>query len=294
MLLLVQIGYAPHHPAYRERTPTSNRPWAPSGRGENLTGDLTGDLTGRAVNSSHPLSLTYNLTMMGFEESELVEAGLTVDGQSNYGRGDHLTGDLTGARYRYYDRFRGRLMVPIRNEQGVVVAFGGRALDIPSQIPSQMSSQIPTQTMSALDPSSIHTIAISTLAVAAKMSTNGRARVTLERGVHLTGDLTGGTADNHADITVTPSSGTVVGAITTPTVPTGSGAGNGNSNTVAKYLNSPESALFKKGQTLYGMDLARHHIAAMKQVVMVEGYFDVIAMHDVGVVHAVGTRHDMT
>ena len=288
---LVNIGYAPHHPAYRERTPTSNRPWA-TGRGENLTGDLTR----RAVNSSHPSSLTYNLTMMGFEESELVEAGLTVDGQSNYGRGDHLTGYLTGARYdltvaryRYYDRFRGRLMVPIRNEQGVVVAFGGRALDIPSQIPSQISSQ----TMSALDPSPTHTHTLSTLAVATKASTSGRARVTLERGVHLTVNT-----DNDSDTTVTPSSSTStgtgtstgIGAITTtPTAPTGSGTGNSNSNTVAKYLNSPESDLFKKGQTLYGMDLARHHIAAMKQVVMVEGYFDVIAMHDVGVVHAVGT-----
>ena len=303
---LVQIGYAPHHPAYRERTPTSNRPWATTtGRGEKLTGDLTGDLTGRAVNSSHPASLTYNLTMMGFEESELVEAGLTVDGQSNYGRGDHLTGDLTGARYRYYDRFRGRLMVPIRNEQGVVVAFGGRALDIPSQNPSQ--------TMSAPDPSSTHTHALSTLAVATKASTSGRARVTLERGVHLTGDLTGGSniggtagvragvTDNDVDTTVTTSfstgtntstaTGTGIGVITIPTVSAGSGtvSSNSNSNTVAKYLNSPESALFKKGQTLYGMDLARHHIAAMKQVVMVEGYFDVIAMHDVGVVHAVGT-----
>ena len=43
-----------------------------------------------------------------------------------------------------------------------------------------------------------------------------------------------------------------------------------------------------QGQTLFGMDLARHHIASVKHAVVVEGYFDVIAMHDVGMVNAVG------
>ena len=51
----------------------------------------------------------------------------------------------------------------------------------------------------------------------------------------------------------------------------------------------PHLVLLTQGHTLFGLDQAKHHIPAVKQTVMVEGYFDVIAMHDVGVVNAVGT-----
>ncbi|GAG45616.1 unnamed protein product, partial [marine sediment metagenome] len=43
-----------------------------------------------------------------------------------------------------------------------------------------------------------------------------------------------------------------------------------------KYLNSPETPLFHKGQTLYGLPQARDAIQADRRVVVVEGYFDVI------------------
>ncbi len=46
-----------------------------------------------------------------------------------------------------------------------------------------------------------------------------------------------------------------------------------------KYLNSPETELFDKGNTLYGLDKARATIAKTDQAVVVEGYFDVIALH---------------
>ncbi len=46
-----------------------------------------------------------------------------------------------------------------------------------------------------------------------------------------------------------------------------------------KYLNSPETELFDKGNTLYGLDKARSTIAKQDQAVVVEGYFDVIALH---------------
>lgn len=56
-----------------------------------------------------------------------------------------------------------------------------------------------------------------------------------------------------------------------------------------KYLNSPETPLYKKAQVLYGIDLAKRAIAKAKQVVVVEGYTDVMAAHLSGVPTAVAT-----
>lgn len=56
-----------------------------------------------------------------------------------------------------------------------------------------------------------------------------------------------------------------------------------------KYLNSPETPIYKKAQVLYGIDLARKDIAKLKQVVVVEGYTDVMACHVAGVATAVAT-----
>lgn len=107
---------------------------------------------------------------------------------------------------RYYDRFRGRLIFPIRDVQGRTIAFGGRILP-------------------------------------------------------------GAAGDNPA-----------------------------------KYINSPETKLFSKSDHLYALDLAREPIAKMregdKEIIVVEGYTDVIMAHQVGVNHAVavlgtalGPRH---
>jgi len=54
-------------------------------------------------------------------------------------------------------------------------------------------------------------------------------------------------------------------------------------NPPPKYLNSPESPLFKKGQTVYGLALARDAIRARDRVVVVEGYLDVIAVAQAGI-----------
>ncbi len=54
-----------------------------------------------------------------------------------------------------------------------------------------------------------------------------------------------------------------------------------------KYLNSPETELFDKGNTLYGLDRAKDSISKTDRAVVVEGYFDVIALHAVGVTSAV-------
>ena len=118
--------------------------------------------------------LTY-LRQKGFNEDELVTAGLIARGQ----RGG-------------YDRFRGRLLWPIRDLSGDVVGFGARHLFDDDRI-------------------------------------------------------------------------------------------------AAKYLNTPETPLYKKSQVLYGVDLARRPIAHAMQAVVVEGYTDVMACHEAGVATAVAT-----
>ncbi len=57
----------------------------------------------------------------------------------------------------------------------------------------------------------------------------------------------------------------------------------------AKYLNSPETPVYKKSQALYGLDLAKREISRTKRVVVVEGYTDVMACHLSGVGTAVAT-----
>jgi DNA primase len=101
------------------------------------------------------------------------EAGLIVQGESG----------------EYYDRFRDRLMFPIWDRQGRVVAFGGRAL--------------------------------------------GEA---------------------------------------TP-----------------KYLNSPETPLFRKSRTIYALHLARERMMAERTALLLEGYMDVVAAHQAGFTHAIAS-----
>ncbi|MFS2029384.1 MULTISPECIES: DNA primase [unclassified Curtobacterium] len=56
-----------------------------------------------------------------------------------------------------------------------------------------------------------------------------------------------------------------------------------------KYLNTPETPIYHKSQVLYGLDLARRDISKQKQVVIVEGYTDVMACHLAGITTAVAT-----
>ncbi|HTQ92808.1 MAG TPA: DNA primase [Streptosporangiaceae bacterium] len=118
--------------------------------------------------------LTRHLRGRGFTDSELIAAGLSREGNR-------------GTR----DRFRGRLMWPIRDLSGDVIAFGARKLDPDDDGP--------------------------------------------------------------------------------------------------KYLNTPETSLFRKSTVLYGADLAKREIAQRRQAVIVEGYTDVMACHLAGVPTAVAT-----
>jgi DNA primase len=64
---------------------------------------------------------------------------------------------------------------------------------------------------------------------------------------------------------------------------------SGESNDGPKYLNSPETPLFQKGQELYGLFLARQAIRHSGCVVVVEGYMDVVALAQHGIEYAVAT-----
>ncbi|MGN6333843.1 MAG: DNA primase [Motilibacteraceae bacterium] len=57
----------------------------------------------------------------------------------------------------------------------------------------------------------------------------------------------------------------------------------------AKYVNTPETPVYRKSQVLYGLDLARKEIARQRQAVVVEGYTDVMACHLAGVETAVAS-----
>jgi DNA primase len=56
-----------------------------------------------------------------------------------------------------------------------------------------------------------------------------------------------------------------------------------------KYLNSPETPLFHKGRELYGLYEARQARADFKRLLIVEGYMDVVRLHQAGIVYAVAT-----
>lgn len=58
---------------------------------------------------------------------------------------------------------------------------------------------------------------------------------------------------------------------------------------IAKYINSPESFIYDKSRELYGLYQAKRAIAQRDQGIIVEGYLDVIAMHQVGIENVVAT-----
>jgi DNA primase len=58
-------------------------------------------------------------------------------------------------------------------------------------------------------------------------------------------------------------------------------------NEEPKYLNSPETPLFNKSQTVFALHQAYRHISNQDQVIIVEGYFDAIALHQAGINHVV-------
>ena len=121
-------------------------------------------------------ALTILLERKGYNLQEIAQSGLVIKREGEE---------------RYFDRFRGRIMFPIRDENGKIIAFSGRIL-----------------------------------------SSTGEE---------------------------------------------------------AKYLNSPESPIFQKSEVLYNLDKARTSIRKNRQVVLMEGFMDVLAATSVGVANAVAT-----
>ncbi|MCD4713737.1 MAG: DNA primase [Clostridiales bacterium] len=60
-------------------------------------------------------------------------------------------------------------------------------------------------------------------------------------------------------------------------------------DSLPKYLNSPETEIFNKSKTLYGLNLAKNHQNSKKELIIAEGYMDVIALHLYGFTNAVAT-----
>lgn len=56
-----------------------------------------------------------------------------------------------------------------------------------------------------------------------------------------------------------------------------------------KYLNSPETPLFDKSRILFALDKAKNRIRTLDKAVVVEGYFDAIALHEAGITNAVAS-----
>ncbi len=66
-------------------------------------------------------------------------------------------------------------------------------------------------------------------------------------------------------------------------------AGRAFGDAKPKYLNSPETEIFKKGELLYGLDRAKDAIANEDQAIVAEGYMDIIALHSQGIKNAVAS-----
>jgi len=115
-----------------------------------------------------------HFTAKGYTQQELIDSGLLTVRESD---------QSANSQFTVYDRFRNRIMIPIRDENGKMSGFGARIVD-PNDIP--------------------------------------------------------------------------------------------------KFLNSPETPIFSKGRVLYGLDRARKPIRAADQAVIVEGYLDVIVLHQAG------------
>ena len=69
----------------------------------------------------------------------------------------------------------------------------------------------------------------------------------------------------------------------------GFGARAMHENQLPKYLNTSETAIYRKGRSLFGLDLARPHATREGRVIVVEGYTDVIALHQGGIENVVAS-----
>jgi hypothetical protein len=159
---------------------------------------------------------------LGFPLQLLVEVGLLAPSKIHSNGGNRRPGAPNGQQQQYYERFQGRLMVPIRDVQGRVVAFGGRSVANESE-EAFSTSYVPSD---------------------------------CDHNNDDLDELGGSNAGELAE------------------------AAEAKARKNPKYLNSPETTEFHKRETLFGLSEAKKAIRAADCAVLVEGYFDVLALHE--------------
>jgi DNA primase len=65
--------------------------------------------------------------------------------------------------------------------------------------------------------------------------------------------------------------------------------GRATGDAIPKYLNSPETPLFRKSRTIYALHLAKERMMAERTALLLEGYMDVVAAHQAGFTHAIAS-----
>lgn len=202
----------------------------------------------------------------GFKSKELIDTGLSI--QSTRGALD------------VYDRFRGRIMFPIKDLVGKTVGFGGRVLGANYTGGAAVS--------------------------------NARAAVRSEDGVNNPGsgastpggvaaNIAAGVSNNAGDAAANDAG---AAANYTSNKPAGSSYNTAppaiyrrlqqpdravNSMPAAKYINTPETKIYSKSRIIYGLFDAKNNIVENDEVLIVEGYTDVIALYQEGIKNAVAS-----
>ncbi len=193
----------------------------------------------------------------GFKSKELIDTGLSI--QSTRGALD------------VYDRFRGRIMFPIKDLVGKTVGFGGRVLG------AGTSGSAPANIASG--------------------AANNPAGAPANR--ESSANYSNSAANN--SIHTVNSSGTFSNAGYKP----GGSTYNAqqpesyrrpqqqnravNSMPAAKYINTPETKIYSKSRIIYGLFDAKNNIVENDEVLIVEGYTDVIALYQEGIKNAVAS-----
>ena len=155
---------------------------------------------------------------------------------------------------RVYDRFRGRVIYPIFTLAGKVVAFGGRTLSSEKKIAKYVNS-----------PESDIYLKRRELYGLCNKTDDGRVY------------------DRFRGRVIYPIF-TLAGKV----VAFG-GRTLSSEKKIAKYVNSPESDIYLKRRELYGLFQAKQAIAKAQKCILVEGYMDVISMHQAGVCNVVAS-----
>eukprot|EP00903_Cladosiphon_okamuranus_P011616 g10926.t1 len=203
------------------------------------------------------------LDQEGFEMDTLVDAGLAPD-TSKW----KYPISSNNPRTRV-DRFRGRLVVPIRDHRGLVIGFGARDLS-DSQTQGSVGSgfvipEVPT-----------------------KGKTKGKGKGKRAGATGADSEVLAVAATGGSGKVASSAAGANGGSAVGGTTGGGSWRYEKKARPPAKYLNSPETTLFKKGKNVFGLDLAKEAIRSEDTAFVVEGYFDVIKLHDAGIRCAVG------